>query len=98
MSVIFDHAAGKWAEMRSEFDLVLEAAYAKAEESTNGCLLNRRGRAEGIDPYSILTGPYVRVLAFASPELIEHFEAVGRPSLARFEREWLHSHTEGRAA
>jgi hypothetical protein len=90
-SPIFEHAAAQWAEMRAEFSLTLEAAYAKAEHETNGNMLSRRGRAEGVDAFSLLIGPYSRVLAFASEELIQHFEAVGRPSLARFEREWIGS-------
>lgn len=99
MSVIFDHAAALWHDMRSEFDLVLEAAYARAEDGTHGKLLNRRGRAAGIDPYSLLTGPWSRVAAYGSDELLEHFRAVGRPSLDRFEREWLASRqTMGEAA
>lgn len=97
MSAIYRQAATMWHEMRAEFELTLEAAYAKAEGSTNACMLNARGWAEGIDPYSLLTGPYVRVQAFGSPELIEHFGNVGRPSLERFEREWLESYMTGAA-
>jgi hypothetical protein len=50
--------------------------------------------AAGIDSYSLMTGPYSRVEAFESPELVEHFEQVGRPSMARFEREWLAAQSE----
>lgn len=90
-SAIFEHAANLWAEMRLEFEVVLEAAYARAEAGAHGSMLNARGRREGIDPYSLLTGPWSRVEAYGSPELVEHFRTVGRPSLARFEREWLDS-------
>ncbi|GAB6938343.1 hypothetical protein ACQP60_04280 [Isoptericola variabilis] len=97
-SAIFAHAAAQWSEMRAEFDVVLEAAYAKAEEGSHGKVLNARGRREGIDPFSLLTGPWSRVAAYAAPELIEHFETVGRPSLAQFEREWLAARTPWEAA
>ncbi|MCF4122189.1 hypothetical protein L1785_14505 [Antribacter sp. KLBMP9083] len=93
-SPIFDEAARQWVAMRAEFDLVVQAAYEAAEEVTNACLLNRRGRAAGIDSFSLMTGPYARVEAYGSRELVEHFETVGRPSLERFEREWLAARTE----
>ena len=95
-SPIFEHAAAEWSLMRAEFELVVQAAYEAAEVATNARFLNRRGLAAGIDSYSLMTGPYARVQAFASPELIEHFETVGRPSLERFEREWLAARTECR--
>ncbi|GAB3157983.1 hypothetical protein GCM10027059_01890 [Myceligenerans halotolerans] len=88
-SPIFEHAAAEWSLMRAEFDLVVQAAYEAAEVATNARFLNRRGMAAGIDSYSLMTGPFARVEAFASAELVEHFERVGRPSLERFEREWL---------
>ncbi|WP_125775349.1 hypothetical protein [Antribacter gilvus] len=97
-SPIFDHAARQWVEMRQEFDLVVQAAYEAAETSTRTVLLNRRGLAAGIDPFTLITGPYSRVEAYASHELVEHFERVGRPSLERFEREWLAARTEWDAA
>lgn len=87
-SPIFAHAADQYREMRREFDVVLEAAYAAAEEGTHGKLLNERGRTAPVDAYSLLTGPWSRVLKYGSPELIEWFESAGRPSVAEFEREW----------
>lgn len=80
--------------MRAEFDLVVQAAYEAAEVAVNARFLNRRGMAAGVDSYSLMTGPFSRVEAFASPELVEHFEHVGRPSLERFEREWLAAQTD----
>ncbi|MBO0609374.1 hypothetical protein [Myceligenerans salitolerans] len=93
-SPIFEHAAAEWSRMRAEFELVVQAAYEAAEVATNARFLNRRGMAAGIDSYSLMTGPFARVEAFASAELVEHFEHVGRPSLERFEREWLAARTE----
>lgn len=89
MSPIFQFASDLYREMRQEFELTLEAAYAAAELATNGVLLNRSGRSEPIDPYSLLTGPWSRVERWASEELIEHFQTAGRPSVAEFEREWF---------
>lgn len=90
-SPIFAHAADLYREMRREFDVVLEAAYAAAEEGTGGSLLNAAGRAAPVDAYSLLMGPWSRVLKYGSPELIEWFQVHGRPSVAEFEREWFHA-------
>lgn len=93
-SAIFAAAAADWRAMREEFDLVLEAAYKAAEEGAHGALLNRSGQREGVSAYSLLTGPWSRVEKYGTPELIEHFETVGRPSLADFEESWVYSRTE----
>jgi hypothetical protein len=90
-SPIFEHAADMYREMRQEFELVLEAAYANAENGTHGSLLNREGRTKPVDAYSLLTGPWSRVLKYGSEELIEWFLEVGRPSVQQFEREWFTS-------
>lgn len=88
-SAIFARAASEWNDMRAEFDVVLEAAYRAAEEGVGGAMLNERGRREHVSAYSLLTGPWVRVLAYGSPELVEHFHKVGRPSLSDFEHQWV---------
>lgn len=89
MSAIFRHAAIQYREMRDEFENVVIAAYQAAEEGAHGAMLNKVGRAAGIDAYSLMIGPWARVLKYASPELIEHFQKVGRPSLSDFESEWM---------
>lgn len=89
MSAIFTHAAMAYREMRQEFELVLEAAYAAAEEGTRGAMLNSLGRQEHVDAYSLLIGPWRRVEKYASPELVEWFEMKGRPSLSDYEAEWM---------
>lgn len=88
-SPIFARAAAQWNDMRAEFDIVLEAAYRAAEEGSGGAMLNARGRREHVSAYSLLTGPWARVEAYGSPELIEHFQKHGRPSLHDFESEWV---------
>lgn len=91
MSPIFAYAAELYREMREEFELHIEAAHASAEAGTRGAMLNKHGRAEGIDAYSLMTGPWSRVERYGSAELIEWCELHGRPSVARFEREWFAS-------
>jgi hypothetical protein len=93
-SPIFQYAAEMYRDMRREFGVVLEAAYAAAEEGTHGSLLNARGRREPVTAYSLLIGPWPRVEKYGSPELIEWFNEVGRPSVHDYEREWLHAWTQ----
>ena len=95
MSAIFRKAALDYREMRQEFDHVLEAAYQAAEKGAGGAMLNERGRREGVDAYSLLMGPWRRVELYASEELVEHFQRVGRPSVSDFESEWVLNRMEG---
>jgi hypothetical protein len=94
-SAIFRHAATEWRAMRAEFELVLEATYARVERDTNGVMLNATGRREPITAWSLLTGPWSRVAKYGSPELIEWFSEHGRPSVEDFEREWWRARNEG---
>ncbi len=95
-SAIFAQAVEQYREIRSEFELVLNAAYLAAEEATNGNLLNARGRAKGIDAWSLFFGPAIRAEAYASEDLkaywAEHprttFEQFEAQSAQRFERSY----------
>ncbi len=51
-----------------------------AENETNGNMLNKAGRAAGIDDRSLFTGPESRVAKYASPELLEFFDTHPRPT------------------
>lgn len=88
MSIISEAFAER-REAREAFDVVLWSAYMRAEEATNGALLNVRGRQKGIDPQSLFMGPAVRAYAYASPELVEHWETYPRVTYAEFERRWV---------
>jgi hypothetical protein len=89
MSIISEGFAD-WREAREAYDAVLLSAYARAEEATNGALLNARGRAAaGVTAISLFMGPAVRAYAYASPELVEHWEKYPRMTFADFERQWL---------
>jgi hypothetical protein len=46
-------------------------------------MLNAAGRAQGIDPRSLFTGPESRARRYASEELLEHWQSHHRPT-ARF--------------
>jgi len=88
-SPIFAAALERYHAMREDFELVLENAYERAETECNGQLLNERGRRVGVDPYSLFYGPEVRALAYASPELVEHWATHPRMTVSDFERQWL---------
>lgn len=97
-SPIFADAIARYHEMRADFELLLESAYERAETECNGKLLNDRGRKAGIDAYSLFYGPKVRALAYASPELVEHWARYPRTTVADFERQWpLPEHAEAAA-
>jgi hypothetical protein len=51
-----------------------------AEAATNGYMLNRAGQRGGIDERSLFVGPESRVRKYASPELIDWFQAHPRPT------------------
>lgn len=94
MSAHFDAALASWRECRVEYDLMLWGQYEAAEEATRGALLNDRGRRAGIDPFTLFLGPEQRAAAYASEELIEHWETRPRVTFARFERQWMQARQE----
>jgi len=66
----------------SEYRDEVYRQWLTAEAATNGFMLNKEGRARGIDERSLFTGPESRVAKYASPELIEFFESNPRPTRA----------------
>lgn len=89
MSRIIREAFDLWRDCREEFDAYREAAYARAVDATNGALLNDRGRRAGVDGESLFMGSLVRALAYASPELVEHWQEFPRVTFDEFERQWM---------
>jgi hypothetical protein len=87
VSLIVANAIDQWRELRAEYELVLEAAYRRAEDECNGRLLNAAGREKGIDPYSLFMGNDARARCYASPELLDHWARYPRLTFARFERQ-----------
>lgn len=87
-----------WRECREAFDEVLYSAYTRAEVATNGALLNDRGREAKVDAVSLFMGPAVRAYAYASPELVEHWEEYPRVTYAEYERQWVAVQEEERWA
>jgi hypothetical protein len=75
----------RWSARRIERAEAVEAAWQLAEADTKGNLLNRRGREAGINERTLFTGPEKRARAYASEELLEHWETHPRPTAAMFE-------------
>ena len=48
-------------------------------------MLSKEGKRKGIDERTLFTGSESRVRKYASPELIEFFDAHPRPTRARFD-------------
>jgi hypothetical protein len=74
------HRATKDMEFRAHE----ENQWLAAEKQTSGVMLNRAGKAAGIDERSLFTGPESRVRKYASPELLNYFETNPRVSRAEF--------------
>jgi hypothetical protein len=88
-SVAFATAIDTWRECRAAYELHLESQTLAAENSCNGNLLNRRGRAAGIDPRSLFLGPQRRAEAYPTEELLEFWRTHPRVTFAQFERQWF---------
>lgn len=87
MSIVSD-AFNAWRECRAAYDDTLYQQYMAAEEATKGAMLNARGREKGIDPFTLFMGNQTRALAYASEELVEHWETHPRITYAKFEQQW----------
>lgn len=61
--------------------------FLAAEVASRGHLLNQRGRAAGIDPLSLFSGPTNRARAYASEELKRFWERNRRSTWTQFEAE-----------
>lgn len=86
MSVIFEAAAAEWRRVREEYELHLEAQYARAVEECRCVLLNARGQAAGIDEFSLFKGPMRRARLYASEELLDFWTRHTRLTFEQFER------------
>jgi len=75
-----DPAAAEWRDMA-------HAQFVAAEAATNGYMLNRRGVAHAIDPWSLWSGPATRAMAYASWELQEFWSANPRLTVSEYRRQ-----------
>lgn len=89
MSVIMAAALDVYGQMRDDFELHRNAEFMRAHEAVRGVMLNRRGRDEAVDPYSLFMGTATRAIAFASEDLLRYWIDTPRPTLSDFERQWM---------
>ncbi|MDF2805446.1 MAG: hypothetical protein K0S43_392 [Cellulosimicrobium sp.] len=89
MSAIFDAAVEQYHRVRAEFELYREQQYAAAVEACNTVLLNREGRAAGIDEFALFKGRRDHAERWASEELVGWWREHGRMTFADFERQYL---------
>ena len=75
-----ERARDRRKRAQSEYEDEVYRQWLKAESATNGYMLNKQGRAAGINERSLFTGPESRVKKYGSDELIDWFEANGRPT------------------
>lgn len=97
MGVIAE-AFDAWRECREAYDDVLVAAYQRAEEATNGRLLNARGVEAQVDALTLFMGPAVRAYAYASEELRDWWQQHPRLTYEDFERQWTAARDQERFA
>lgn len=88
-SAIFERAAADWNEMRSEYELYLEAHIESAAESCRDALLNARGRTAGISVRDLFVRGSRFAHAYASEELLTFWQHTPCATVADFEQQWL---------
>jgi hypothetical protein len=63
----------------------VDRRWNQAESATRGNMLNKAGRAAGVDERSLFTGPESRARRYASEELLNHWQSHPRPTAAYFQ-------------
>jgi hypothetical protein len=83
---------------REEYDGFVTTNYLVAESDCRGVLVNRAGRAVGVDPASLFCGPSSRVRKYASEELRSWFGRHGRITYGEWKYEWFGRESDRKAA
>jgi hypothetical protein len=86
-SIIVRRALDELSRVRAEYENVVESSYARAVNATNGKLLNKRGQRKGVDAYRLFMGNASTAYAYASEELVEHWDRYPRLTFAEYERQ-----------
>ncbi|CAM3410885.1 hypothetical protein KIPE111705_07105 [Kibdelosporangium persicum] len=83
---------------REEYDAHLYTSYLQAENDCRGVLLSRAGRAHGVNPETLFSGPASRVRKYGSEELKTWFGRHGRITYAEWRYEWFGRDSDRKAA
>lgn len=92
-SAIFMAAARLYAKMRTDYERYLEYSYDTALEGTGGVLVNKEGRALGIDGLDLFSGHKAYAMKYASEELHEWWKLNPRLTQAEYEAQWITGET-----
>ena len=76
-------AHAKYAKQLEQAE-VQELSYVAAEDATRGNMVNRKGRAAGVNPRTLITGREENFRRYASDELLEYYSTHHRPTVASF--------------
>lgn len=80
---------------RASYKEHVRVAYLDAEAATNGYLVNAEGRARGIDPRDLFTGPEARARRWASDELKGWWDQHGRMTFEDWKAQLLDRRHDG---
>jgi hypothetical protein len=83
---------------REEYDSFVHGSYVSAENDCRGAMLNRDGKAAGIDPSSLFCGPASRVRKYGSEELRTWFARNGRSTYGEWKYNWFGRESDRKAA
>lgn len=89
MGLIFTLAADLTREMKIDYEAFIESAIVAAETACNGYTVTRAGQREGMTTDRLFRGNEAHAYKWATPELIEHWGKIPRPSLSSFEARWI---------
>ena len=73
--------------LREDYELYVQAQFLAAEQDARGHLLSKAGKAAGVDPRSLFSGPIARARRYASEELLAFWDQHGRMTFTEFTRQ-----------
>lgn len=79
-----ERRANEKSAAREEHLLAVESAFTAAESETRGHMLSKAGKAAGVNPQSLWTGPEARARRYASEELRAYWDRHGRLTKAEW--------------
>lgn len=96
-----DRTAGQTTDeaVRQQYDHHIHLSYVAAETAVRGHLLNAAGKAAGVDPLSLFSGPTARARKYASEDLLRWWHDNGsRQTFQQFRAQVLRRGTDRAAA
>ena len=84
-------------QCREDYTLFVHAQYLKAEEDCHGVMVSAEGKAKGVDPISLFSGPHRRAAKYASEELQRWFHDNGRQTFEMFRYSYFNRDSDYKA-